>query len=274
MVERTDNPGLKQGIPTSRPEHAGSDFPCRDPTCRVIPPRSGHQRWGSCQGKACTVGGGCDGVRVATIAERLLQAIRVAGPLDDDALAMDLDVSARQTISTTARKLAAQGHLRRYKGVDGKIVNEATALFSPPPDVPAEPQTLPLGSPVITEDEVKRAVQAHLVSEGYVVAVAWGRTRGIDIDAKHPRGDRYVIEAKGQVAAAGAQQVNYFLGALGELFQRMDDPHATYALALPAHRQYRGLVDRLPEHGRKRLGLVVFWVSRGATTLSVEVDRG
>lgn len=129
-------------------------------------------------------------------------------------------------------------------------------------------------SPVISEDEVKRAVQAHLVCEGYVVAVAWGRARGIDIDAKHPRGHRYVIEAKGQAAAAGAQQVNYFLGALGELVQRMDDPHATYGLALPAHRQYRGLVDRLPEHGRKSLGLVVFWVSRGATTLAVEVDRG
>lgn len=211
---------------------------------------------------------------MATVAERLLQAIRVAGPLDDDALAMHLGVSPRQTISTTARKLEAQGHLRRYMGVDSKIVNEATTLLSPATDVAAEPQTSPLVSPVITEDEVKRAVQDHLVSEGYVVAVAWGRIRGIDIDARHPSGHRYVIEAKGQVAAAGAQQVNYFLGALGELVQRMDDPHATYALALPAHRQYRGLVDRLPEHGRERLGLVVFWVSRGTATLSVEVDGG
>ena len=44
---------------------------------------------------------------------------------------------------------------------------------------------------------------------------------------------------------AGPQQVNYFLGAIGELTQRMADPDAVYGLALPDNRQYRGLVDRL-----------------------------
>ena len=137
------------------------------------------------------------------------------------------------------------------------------------------PSLTPLGElRVITEDEVKRAVEAYLESEGYVVDVAWSRTRGIDLDARHPNGHRYVIEAKGEVAAAGAQQVNYFLGALGELVQRMDDPSATYALALPAHRQYRGLANRLPEHARERLGLVVLWVIRTDDVLRVEVDRG
>lgn len=189
-------------------------------------------------------------------------------------LAKRLDVTPRQTINIAARKLEKSGLVRRFKGVDGKVVNEAIDPTLTPIPVSTPPRP-PFGeTPVISEDEVKLAVHGLLDSEGYVVEVAWGRTRGIDLDARHPNGHRYVIEAKGEVAAAGAQQVNYFLGALGELVQRMDDPGATYALALPAHRQYRGLVDRLPDHARERLGLVVFWVIRVNDGLCVEVDRG
>ena len=42
-------------------------------------------------------------------------------------------------------------------------------------------------------------------------------------------------------------RVNYFLGALGELLQRMDSPAARYGLALPAHGQFIGLINRLPD---------------------------
>jgi hypothetical protein len=90
------------------------------------------------------------------------------------------------------------------------------------------------------------------------VEVRWGRDRGIDIDA-HRGPERWVIEAKGE-ARAGPQQVNYFLNALGELLQRMDDPNAQYGLALPAHRQYRGLVDRLPLLARRRIRLAILFV--------------
>lgn len=71
--------------------------------------------------------------------------------------------------------------------------------------------------------------------EGFVVAVAWARTRGADIVATRP-GARLVLEAKGEVLLQ-PQQVNYFLGALGELLQRMDDPVSAYGLALPDNRQ-------------------------------------
>ncbi len=63
----------------------------------------------------------------------------------------------------------------------------------------------------ITEDEIKAAVRDHLAAHGFAVTVAWGRTRGIDIEAKHPDGRRYVIEAKAEVGQSGPQQVNYFL---------------------------------------------------------------
>lgn len=37
---------------------------------------------------------------------------------------------------------------------------------------------------------------------------------------------------------------------------------ARYGLALPDHRQYRGLVERLPALARDRLHLVVYFVGR------------
>lgn len=81
-----------------------------------------------------------------------------------------------------------------------------------------------------------------------------------------------VIEAKAEFGRNGPQQVNYFLAMLGEILQRMDGPSATYAIALPDNKQYRGLVSRLPAFARERLGLVVFWVERDDTGLTVTLD--
>lgn len=206
---------------------------------------------------------------MTTIGERILEAIRHA-PLDDDQLARLLGVSPRQSINQTARHLEAQGKLHRYTGPDGKIVNAiATGIaVSAPPPTPR-----PVGNRLLTEDEVKSAVKDHLEAEGFTVQVAWGRERGVDLDARHRDGRRWLIEAKGEVAAA-PQQVNYFLGALAELIQRMEDPDASYALALPDNRQYRGLVERLPDLATQRLGLQVFWTARTDEGLVVTLTHG
>jgi Restriction endonuclease len=199
---------------------------------------------------------------VPTIAERILEAIRYA-PLDDDVLARRLGVAQRQTINQTARRLESQGRLRRVVGPDGKIVNalpDSQESLGPP--AAHTRHAIQPALERITEDEVKRAVRDHLASQGFDVAVAWDRARGIDIDARHPNGSRHVIEAKAETGTTGAQQVNYFIGMLGELLQRMDDERATYGIALPENRQYRGLVDRLPQLARHRIGLNIFWVSR------------
>jgi hypothetical protein len=116
---------------------------------------------------------------------------------------------------------------------------------------------------------VKRAVAVHLEAQGYRVQVAWGRAPGVDLDAR--RGAEHImLEAKAEVANP-PQQVNYFLGALGELVQRMSDPAARYGLALPDNPQYRGLVQRLPAHARQRLGLVVFFVRRQPDGFAIHV---
>lgn len=90
-------------------------------------------------------------------------------------------------------------------------------------------------------------------ADGWQVDLRRGRVHGIDIDAR--RGDeRMVIEAKGE-GSGDAMRVNYFLGALGELLQRMDSPDARYGLAISAHRQFVGLIVRLPFWVRTHLNL-------------------
>lgn len=201
---------------------------------------------------------------MATIADRIVAELRFGKALDDDCLARRLGVNQRQSINRAARRLEAQGVLKRYKGGDGKVVNDLDPAAETPSAVDVQMGRL---HSRITEDEVKSAMVAHLESDGYVVRVAWGRERGIDIDATRP-GSRLVIEAKGE-ASPGAQQANYFLNALGELVQRWSDPEAEYGLALPDHRQFIGLVDRLPPLARERLRLRIWFVARGPDDFTV-----
>jgi hypothetical protein len=72
-----------------------------------------------------------------------------------------------------------------------------------------------------------------------------------------------LLEAKGS-AQNPPQQVNYFLGALGELLQRMSEPSAAYGLALPDNAQYCGLASRLPPLVWERLNFTVLFVSKTA----------
>ena len=83
-----------------------------------------------------------------------------------------------------------------------------------------------------------------------------------------------LVEAAAAAAASAAlgDVVNYFLGALGELIQRMTAVTATYGLALPDNKQYRGLVQHLPGLARGRLNHAIFSVDR-ATTVAREYRR-
>lgn len=193
---------------------------------------------------------------------RIIEVISDVGPLDDDEIAIRIG-ARRQVINQAARQLAQSGEIWRGPGASGKIVNRLADAMQPVPDQqPAlsdqEPAQPAMGRPLVSEDEVKEAVRLYLERSGYKVVVAWGRTRGIDIDAAKD-GDRIVIEAKGEVANP-PQQVNYFLGALGELVQRMNDPFARFGLALPDNRQYQGLASRLPALARQRLRLTFYFV--------------
>ena len=204
-----------------------------------------------------------------TWSERIVEALRLSRlPLDDDELARRLGASQRQTMNQTCRRLEAAGVLDRYVGPEGKIVNRLLDAGTPTSSIKAAQPPTPRSAAraptrLITEDEVKSAVKSHLERDRWTVKVTWGRERGIDIQAA--RGSEVlIIEAKGE-AANPPQQVNYFLGALGELIQRMTSDTAAYGLALPDNKQYRGLVTRLPPVARDRLNLTVFFVDEAAT---------
>ena len=112
----------------------------------------------------------------------------------------------------------------------------------------------------IAEDDVKRTLQKWLEASGWAVKVVFGKGRGIDIEAtRGPR--RWVIEAKGQ-GSLSAMRVNFFLGALGELLQRMSDPQARYSIAMPDLPQYRRLWERVPRLAKERTGVSALFVTR------------
>lgn len=223
-----------------------------------------------------------------TLADRILEILRRTGDeWDDDQLAARLGVR-RQHVNQVCRKLHTDGAISRHTGRNGKLVNRATQGASTGPaatDSPAwvaesgdaEPPSLepPVavvageGTGLISEDEVKQSVAALLEADGFEVRVAWGRQRGIDIEARRGA-DRWVIEAKGEVALQ-PQQHNYFVGALGNLLQRFDDDAARYGLALPDNAQYRGLANRLPALAWERIRLAIFFVQRVGGELVVEL---
>jgi DNA-binding MarR family transcriptional regulator len=61
---------------------------------------------------------------MATLADRVLQTLRVTSrALDDDELAKRLGV-IRQQINQACNRLANQGLLRRYVGPENKLVNQ------------------------------------------------------------------------------------------------------------------------------------------------------
>jgi hypothetical protein len=215
-----------------------------------------------------------------TLADRVLATLRAAaGPLDDDVLARRLRAPSRQSVRLVCRTLEASGAIRRFRAPDGMLVNAlvtptgtTVAPARPEPRVPSGmPRTAPATAPLLTENQVKRAVREHLIARGYRVHVAWGHSRQVDIHAERD-GERLLLEAKGQVIRR-PQQANDFLGGLGELLQRMDDPDATYGLALPDHPHYRALVQRLPELSWDRLNLVVYFVSGSGDNLTVRELR-
>jgi hypothetical protein len=135
---------------------------------------------------------------MATLGDRILEAIRYA-PLDDDMLARRLGVPQRQSVNQAARRLEAQGLLRRIPGPDGKIVNalpadathEPTSTSRPSSEGPSTVRQLPptptpsrarFAGDRITEDEVKEAVRAYLAADGFM-----GRGRlGSHAGRRHP----------------------------------------------------------------------------------------
>ena len=190
--------------------------------------------------------------------------------LDDDELSQLSGVTPRQQVNMVCRKLEADGIVLRERDYSkGKIVNRLTkkeAAGITPTKALARSQGETKG-PLLTEDDVKKAVCDHLTEDGWTVEVAWGQKHGIDIKAIMQ--DRVLaVEAVGQGKTDPTMNIN-FLRALGELIQRMDNPHKEYGLAFPEHRKYVNMVARLPLWVKRHLRLQFFFVRREGSGFSV-----
>ena len=102
----------------------------------------------------------------------------------------------------------------------------------------------------LQEEEIKAVINEKLQHDGWETKVAWGHTRGIDIEATKNE-ERWVIEVKGP-GSRPEMRNNYFISMLGEMLQRMDDERTRYSIALPKMEKYIRLWQELPTLAKKR----------------------
>lgn len=156
-----------------------------------------------------------------------------------------------QTINSECRYLERLGMLERKRNPDkggnkgnyptGKVLEVSVKANVVKQVSDEEP---------LQEEDIKHILTDKLTSEGWNVKTAWGYTRGVDIDAR--RGvERWLIEIKGP-GSRNEMRNNYFIGILGEMLQRMDDPNARYTIVFPDIEKFRRLWNDLPELAKKR----------------------
>ena len=172
--------------------------------------------------------------------------------------------SARQQpINKACHEMQDAGLIRRTERQPGKLIGNYLASSS---DQSGDRTTQPTPSTNIcskpkaelSEDQIKEVLEKWLQDDGWEVQVAWGRERGIDIDARKGS-ERWIIEVKGP-GSRSQMRVNYFIAMLGETLQRMDDKNSRYSIALPKMPQYEGLWRRLPELAKKRTTISILFV--------------
>ncbi|WP_201290835.1 hypothetical protein [Croceibacterium salegens] len=115
---------------------------------------------------------------------------------------------------------------------------------------------------------VKEALETWLIANGWAVEIAWGKIRGIDVLATRDS-ERWIIEAKG-CGSSPPMRVTYFLCAMGETLQRMDESAARYSIAFPDMKQFRGLWERLPPLAKARTGVTAIFVGEGGDVEEVK----
>lgn len=204
---------------------------------------------------------------MSTLAERIVRLLEHNPGLIDREITDSLNghSALQQPINQKCHDLENRGVLVRRKRSDGLIGNylasQASDFVAGHRDETDHKST----SDILSEDDVKRYLEKWLVGEGWQVQVAWGRSQGIDIEA-HQGTKHWVIEVKSG-GSLQPMRVNYFLGALGELLQRMDNPEASYSIAFPDMQQFRRLWERLPALAKNRMGISALFVDKNGNVV-------
>jgi hypothetical protein len=202
-----------------------------------------------------------------TLPNRIISFLRNNPGLTDREITDSLNghSAGQQPVNQACHKLKQRGILIRRTRQDGLIGNYLTSQASS--YIASTPlQNVPKSTgDDLSEDEVKHFLEKWLVAQGWEVQVAWGGSPGVDIQAR--QGDRlWLIEAKG-CGSRSAMRVNYFLGAIGELLQRMKEPHASYSIAFPDMQQFRNLWERLPDLAKRRTEISALFVGKDGNVI-------
>ena len=198
--------------------------------------------------------------------DKVLALIQNSPGLTDREIAERLDGKGtpQQETNQVCRSLENEGLLVREKGrrpFDNYIGNYPVKDLAKKLQNSAQVPSYGYGGKIdgLSEDEVKQHLFNWLTAKNWRVEIAWGKARGIDVVATK-ESQRWLIEAKG----AGSRQpmrVNYFIGMLGELLQRMEDNDVKYSISMPDMKQFRGLWERLPKLAKERTKISALFVS-------------
>ena len=153
-----------------------------------------------------------------------------------------------QYINQNCRYLESNGTVLRRKREDGLIGNWLRRRSE-----------MDLQTTEIPEKKIKQILESYLTSRGWDIKVNSGNNPGLDIEARLGN-DRWIIEVKGS-GDFNLTRVNFFHAVLGEILQRMDDPHYKYSIALPDTELFRRLWERLPALAKSRLGVTALFVN-------------
>lgn len=197
---------------------------------------------------------------MTTLPEQIIQLANKEPGLTDREITNRLRGASepQQPINIAARSLASKGLITRQRRNDGLLGNYPSGKAIPVSAYRAE-KSAEDNHNQLSEDQVKEFLRIWLENKGWTTEIAWGRARGIDVEAKRGN-ERWVIEAKG-IGSLQPMRVNYFIGMLGETLQRMDDTKAKYSIAMPDVPQFRGLWKRLPILAKTRTEITALFVS-------------
>ncbi len=125
-----------------------------------------------------------------TLKDRILALVAATPGLTDRELTdhlMGADV-AQQAVNQAARALAASGRLKRHARHDGKLGNYPVGKLDADTNGTHVVRSNMNGDHAVSEDDVKRSLQAWLEAAGWHVIVKWGRA--------HPRSSAFPFSSQ------------------------------------------------------------------------------
>jgi hypothetical protein len=197
-------------------------------------------------------------IKLSKIEKDIIRLLEANPGLSDRELSEELrgHRASSTYINQNCRELESKGILRREKRGDGRIGNRINEnrdckelVSQTEKETEADDES---------QRKIKQILNNYLADRGWKTEIIWGIGHGIDIEAQSGE-DRWIIQVEG-LALSRPMLIYHFHSVLGEIAQRMDDPHCKYSIALPDIEQFRRLWERLPALAKSRMGITALFV--------------